>query len=115
MTVDDVLIALRGQRLPLSDEKKLQASIAVLFEAAALPLEREVRLSPSDIIDFFGEGIGIEVKIKGGKRDIYHQLERYAKHDAVEQLILVTNVPIGMPPEIEGKPIYVHSIAKAWL
>lgn len=115
MTVDEIIAVLRPLRLPLSDENRLQASMADAFSAAALALEREVRLSAEDIIDFFGEGIGIEAKIKGGKMAIYRQLERYAKHDRIEQLILVTNVPTGMPTEIDGKPIYVHNLAMAWL
>lgn len=115
MTVEQVLAALRGQRLLLSDEKQLQAAMAGLFEAAALPLEREVRLSASDVIDFYGAGIGVEVKVKGSKRAIYFQLERYTKHEQIQHLILVTNVPMGLPPEIEGKPVYLHNLALAWL
>lgn len=116
MTVDAILAALRGRCLPLANEKNLQADMADVFKEAGLVLEREVRVGPREIIDFLGAGVGIEVKIKGSsKREIYRQLERYAQSDRIEQLVLVTNVPMGMPPEINGKPVYVHNLALAWL
>ncbi|TJW14381.1 MAG: hypothetical protein E5W82_10420 [Mesorhizobium sp.] len=115
MTVQRIMGLLSTLRLPLSDEKRLQAAIADEFTLADIPFVREVRLSPADVIDFMAGEIGIEVKIKGGKRDIYHQVERYAQHVRVKELILVSNVAMGFPPEIKGKPVYFHNLAKAWL
>ncbi|AMX93707.1 MULTISPECIES: hypothetical protein [Mesorhizobium] len=114
-TVQQIIGLLAGIRLPLSDEKRLQAAISDEFTLADIPHEREVRLSPEDVIDFMCGEIGIEVKIKGGKRAIFHQVERYAQHDSIKELILVSNVAMGFPPEINGKPVYFHNLAKAWL
>lgn len=115
MTVQTIMALFSRLRLPLSDEKRLQAAIAEEFDAAGIVYEREARLSPADVIDFMSGEIGIEVKIKGSKRAIFHQVERYAQHDRVKELILVSNVAMGFPPEINGKPVYFHNLAKAWL
>lgn len=116
MTIHRVISILRPLRLTLADEKRLQAEMADAFTAASLPFEREVRLSQHDVIDFMFEGgLGAEVKIKGSKRAIYFQVERYAAHEQLSALLLVTNVPMGVPAEIHGKPIYVHHIGQAWL
>lgn len=116
MTIERIISILRPLRLTLADEKRLQCEMADAFTAAGLPFEREVRLSQRDVIDFVLDGgTGIEVKVKGGKRDIFHQVERYAEHDAISELLLVTNVPMGMPEEVCGKPVYVHHLFRAWL
>lgn len=115
MTVDEIIAVLRPLRLPLTDEKRLQAEMAERFAAAGLALEREFRLSATEVVDFFADGIAVEVKIKGGKMAIYRQLQRYAEHDEIKALLLVSNVPMGLPPEIEGKPAYFHNLAMAWL
>lgn len=116
MTVHRIIETLRPLRLSLGNEKRLQAEIEEAFAASGLTFEREVRLSPEDVIDFLMEdGVGVEVKIKGGKREIYHQMQRYSAHDRINSLILVSNVPMGLPPKIGGKPAYFHSLATAWL
>lgn len=114
-TALEIVSLLSRLRLPLSDEKRLQTAIAEAFDGASVVYEREVRLNAQDVIDFVVGTIGIEVKIKGAKRAIYHQVERYAKHESIKELILVSNVAMGFPPEVEGKPVYVVNLGRAWL
>lgn len=114
-TVSQILKTLSGVRFPLSEETKTQAAIAESFDRAGIIYEREDRLSPVDRIDFTIGSIGLEVKIKGSKRNIYNQVERYAQCDRIKELILVTNVPTGFPPEINGKPVYLLNLARAWM
>lgn len=104
-----------GKRFPLSDEKRLQTAIEEEFQRAGILYEREFRLSPKDVIDFIVGRVGIEVKIKGGKLAIFRQVERYAQHDGIDALILATNVAMGMPEEINGKPVHVVNLGRAWL
>ncbi|WP_210387821.1 hypothetical protein [Mesorhizobium sp. L-8-10] len=111
----DIFKALSGKRFTLSDEKRLQEEVQEVLDQEGIEYAREHRLNQSDIIDFRCGPVGIEIKIKGGKRDIYNQIERYAKHDCLEELILVTNVATGFPPELNGKPVYVLNLARAWL
>lgn len=106
---------LMRQRLSLSDEKQLQAEMAAVFTRAGLPFEREVRLGDGDIVDFMVCGTAIEVKIKGSKRSIYRQCERYCAHDRVAELVLATNMPMALPTEICGKPVVVSLLGVGWL
>lgn len=78
-------------------------------------VEREVALGDGDIIDMMVGGVGIEVKIKGQKRAIYRQCKRYCMHERVRELVLATSVATGFPQYINGKPIYVANLARAWL
>ena len=103
----------------MQSEKLLQAEIAVAL-LEGLPddgwrLMREERLDKDNIIDFLIDDIGIEVKIKGGKREIFRQCTRYCEFERVKTLILVTNISMGFPPTINGKDCYLFKLGQAWL
>lgn len=117
MSIQEIIRLLSSTRFPLSNEKLLQAAIEEEFDAHGVEHLREHRLSGADIVDFYfpASRIAAEAKIKGSKRAIYSQMVRYAAHETVDELILVTNVPMGMPSEINGKPVYMVSLARAWL
>lgn len=102
-------------RLPLADEKALQERIAEAFTLAGFVFEREVRLSPGDIIDFMVGDCGVEVKIKGRRREIFKQCVRYCSHERVHALVLATNIPMGLPESINGKPVAICDLGRAWL
>ncbi|MDI1264983.1 MAG: hypothetical protein PS018_17170 [bacterium] len=107
---------LTSHRLPLSDEKALQAAMAEAFSALKIDFRREVQLGPRDIVDFIvWNDVAIEVKIKGQRRAIFRQVERYCGYDAVGSLVLATNVPIGLPETINAKPISVAALGRGWL
>jgi hypothetical protein len=112
-------------RLPLSDEKDLQAKIAEMLALEKVPHVREVRLDDHDIVDFMvGDSAtlqplepacAIEVKIGGSRRAIYRQLERYCAHPQVAEIVLATNVPMNLPFEINGKRTAVANLGRGWL
>ena len=103
-------------RLPLDDEKRLQASLAEALDEAGLPYAREYPLSSSDRVDFLlDDGVAVECKLRAGKRQIYRQLRRYASSPEVGSLLLVTNTAMGLPETIEGKPAFYCSLGSAWL
>lgn len=107
---------LQSHRFPLNDEKRTQAGIETALENAGIAFQREVRLSPEDIVDFMVEGgIAIEVKIKGQARAIHRQLVRYAEHPQVEKILLATSVSMNLPADIGGKPARVASLSQGWL
>lgn len=108
---------LAKHKFTLSDERALQNEIAVVLEAKGFNIDREVRLSNRDCIDFMirMSGIGIEVKIKGSAADIYRQCKRYCESDKIHRLILVTNRSMGLPDKINGKDCYLLSLGKSWL
>lgn len=116
--VDEIIRALRTQRFGVQDEKQLQAEIAwfLIGRFPKISVEREYHFDADNIVDFLLDGsIGVEVKIKGAKRSIFRQCERYCQFDAVKIFILITNLSMGFPQEINGKPCYVVKLGHAWL
>jgi len=104
---------LESRRLDASTEAKLQAAIAQLFTEQAIPFDREVPLSAQDRIDFLlSDGVGCEVKIGGGLSEVTRQLHRYAQHDRITELVLVTSrlLLARVPAEINGKPVRVAAL-----
>lgn len=112
-TVESVRRIIRGHRWRLEVEATLQADISAKLTSAAIAHEREVRLDAKNRIDFLVGSVGIEVKIKGAKRDIYRQVERYAAFDRISEVVLITNVATRMPATICGKPIHVIPLTSA--
>jgi hypothetical protein len=107
---------LETRRFTLGDEKLLQAEMAEFFAAEHFAVEREKALGDGDICDFFIAGqVAVEVKIKGARRAIFRQCRRYCAHDEVKALVLATNIAMGLPKLINGKPTFVASLGAGWL
>lgn len=114
--LEKITRVIQSNRFPLTDEKQTQAQIADALTKAGIVFEREARLSESDIVDFLTEdGIAVEAKIKGQRRAIFRQLERYATHGNVRAIVLVTSVAMCLPEAIDGKPARVASLSQGWL
>jgi len=110
-----LLSVIGRMRLPLDNEKRLQADMAAHFEREGIAYEREVAIV-GGIIDFrFPFGAGIEVKIGGRARAIYDQLEGYSAEPSISHLILATNKAMALPPRIGGKWCTVVNLGSAWL
>lgn len=74
-----------------TDEEMLQDGIAIVFERAKIPFDREHALSRRDRVDFLVDGsIAVEVKIQGSAPNLTRQLNRYASFSLVTSLVLVT-------------------------
>lgn len=110
-----IKVIIERHRLPLNDERITQAAIANALELAGVSFEREVRLSEADIVDFMVGSVAVEVKIKGARAQIYRQLERYAEHDNVTAILLVTSRAMHLPALINGKPTLVASLSRGWM
>jgi hypothetical protein len=98
---------LETRRWPLSDEKRLQEAVADELTANGFEFEREVTLARGDVIDFMVGNIGMELKIKGQRRAIYRQCERYCLHERVQGLVLASAVAMGVPAFVNCKPLLV--------
>ena len=100
----------------LYDEKTLQEQLFDII-LKDLNFTREYRLDKKSIIDFYNKElkIGIEIKVKGQVTSIYRQCKRYAKHDEIETLVLITSVAMNLPKEIENTPSHVLRIGMSWL
>lgn len=95
----------------LSDEKILQEQIFSVLKGKVNNLKKEYRLNEKDIVDFYVDGIGIEIKIKGTVKNIYRQLERYSLSDKIHSLILVSSKYMGLPETINNKNIYFYNLS----
>lgn len=103
-------------RFDLGNEARCQTAIGLALDTAGVSFQREAVLSDTDRIDFLCQGgVGIEVKVKGSALEVLRQLERYARHETVTALVLATARSMGMPAEINGKPVLVVNLGRAWL
>lgn len=117
-TVTELVRLVQRSRLDLSSEKHLQEGVSELLRSAQFTFEREKRLSAKDVPDFIvAGGIVIECKMrnKASKMEIYRQLVRYAAYPEVTAIILASNVTMGLPSAIEGKPLYAASLSRGWI
>jgi hypothetical protein len=114
MTAVDVAAAIRAHRYRFSNEDQLQEGLAGALEEAGLHPDREVILSRTDRIDIVVDRVGIEVKVDGRGHDVAKQLERYAAHPDIDELILVTSRARQVKhirETLNGKPVTVICIA----
>lgn len=112
--------ALSEPRCNLSVETRTQADLLAhlrtRYPEMDAAIQREVRLSKTERVDLWVNGIVVEVKLKGcAAFSVYRQLVRYAEHPAVEAIILATNITMALPDKIEGKPAYLVSLGRAWM
>lgn len=115
LDVQGLVSLLRGQGFRLTNERRLQGDLSEFLSGMGIEHVREVSLGTLGVIDFTIGTIGLEVKVKDSRMKIYRQMSRYAQHRELSALILATNVPMGFPPEIEGMPVYVVNLSRAWL
>lgn len=116
VTGEDLSGLITSARLDLSTEGAVQRGLARLFEAEGVAFEAEVVLAPSDRIDFLIGRVGVEVKIGHPRRAILRQLERYARSDRVDVILLVSSAPFPSAGfELNGKPVRVVSLSVGWL
>ena len=115
--VNQLVRLIQSGRCDLSTEKRLQADIEDLLTKASIEFTREARLSDQDIPDFLVRGgVAIECKMRGAKKmDIYRQLCRYAEHESVTAIILASNIAMGLPSHLNGKPLVQASLSRGWL
>lgn len=116
LSVSEIVRHLRAGRYRVAQETQLQADIGNALDALGAAFEREVRLGPGERIDFLVDGtLGIEAKTRCDRRAIYRQLQRYARHDTISALILVTGTALGLPASIDGKPLFYVSVGRSAL
>src|SRR3990167_564030 len=96
-------------------ETAIQDGIESLLLADDRPFSRERILARGDRPDFLVEGVVIEVKVGGSRTEIARQLQRYALHDAVTAILLVTTKTqhVTLTGQMAGKPIQVVVLAGA--
>jgi hypothetical protein len=98
-------------RFYFTNERELQAGLLNALDMGGFKAKSEFRLTPQDRLDFFAEGVAIEVKIGGSAADVMRQVSRYAEHDLVQGILLVTTkAKHSLPTTFNGKPLLVLSL-----
>lgn len=97
-------------------EAELQAGLAERLTQAGYEVSREVVLSKGERIDLLVGDVGIEVKINGSLEALMRQLQRYAKFDEVQSMLVVTTKPkhTNLPLEVDGKKVDVVVVGSPW-
>lgn len=96
-----------------SNEAELQEGMRRTLTAAEVPFEKELRLSPRDRLDFFVyDAIVIEVKIGRSLAALTRQVHRYAQHDRVRGVLVVsTRLRLqNLPEQFNDKPVRVCTL-----
>ena len=92
-----------------ADEYAIHASIARVLTHHHVPFSQEFRLSSHDVVDFLVDGqVALEVKVAGQRTAVMRQLQRYARHDHVEGVLLATTsyrLRGGLPTSLHGTPV----------
>lgn len=104
-----LIVAMGRYKLKRGTERELQDAIEEMLRAEEIPYEREVELAAADRPDFMVERCAVEVKMKGSPAEVLRQLLRYAKHDRVDRLVLITtrSSHVDIQPTLLGKPLLV--------
>ncbi len=112
----ELVLKLRRVRLPNATEQATQDACEEWLKKEGIPYEREVVIGEGERVDFLIAGeIGLEIKVKYPKRQIYRQLERYSLTGRVTSLVLLTGTYLGLPAELNGVPVYMVSMGRAAL
>ncbi len=102
---------------PCSDEYGYQDQLESWLKTTREFFLREVVLSKTDRVDFLVDGIAVELKVKCPANEILRQLARYAQHDEVREILLisVTRAALqNLPPTLNGKPVRGLHIGSAF-
>lgn len=89
-------------------EAELHAAVAKALRASPFTFSNEFVLSPEDRIDFLvADCVGVECKTGGSPAEALAQLNRYAQHERIRSLVLVSSrLRHGsLPLSLNGKPI----------
>lgn len=93
-----------------TEERKLADEFEQLLRMGGFEYEREFVLGEKDRLDFFVAGVAVEIKTASGYNAVLRQLGRYAEHERVEAVLLITTRSDHqkMPAALGGKPVTVY-------
>ncbi len=110
-----IATAIRQARVNVTTEAAAHRDISAALSAAGIDHMNETRLTSSERIDILSGAVGVEVKVKHSRRDIWRQLERYAALPEIAALVLATGTAFPELSEVGGKPFVVVDLSRAWL
>ena len=115
--LDRVIGVLSALRTPqAAQEAELQQAVEECLRENGISFLREAVLGPRARIDFLTEG-GVGIELKKGRpdsRSLKNQLERYAEHEKVHALVVVTQKSASVPAKVKGKLCVQISLNRLW-
>lgn len=104
-------------RFRFTSELQLQDAIARAFASERVVALREQALTLQDRPDFLVGDLAVEVKVGGSLSDALRQLHRYAQHEDVAGLLLVTSrlQHTDVPETMTGKPVRAVHVGGAFV
>ncbi len=107
---------LQSQKPPFFvTEEQMHAFVANCLEQNQIEYIHEYRFANRARIDFYCDGIGIEIKKgKPNRAQILAQLKKYAEENTICAIIVLVQSAMQLPQSLANKPIYVLPIYKAW-
>ena len=114
--LSQVLRALYTLRTPfIPYETDLHQRVATALAQEELSFVHEKVLGKGRRIDFWINGIGIEIKKgKPQPKALLCQLTKYATHDDIYALIVLAERSVTLPSTIAGKPVYLLTLQSLW-
>lgn len=115
--LNKIQTSIKNKKLNLSNEKLLQNDLEKYFKESNLDFKREFKIGSNSILDFFIDGLAIEVKIqsKSSNLNIYKQLEKYSEFEEIKNILLITSKSLSLPSQINNKPLYILNLSKSQL
>lgn len=107
-SAESILRAFDGFAVRAVEESDLQEAVARILRGSRVEFDEQVQLAPGERIDFMCGSVGLELKTKGGVSPLLRQLHRYAAHERVSALIVVTTrrALAALPRAIGEKPLF---------
>lgn len=110
VTVADLRAAFSDLSCSTPDESGLSAIVRRRLVSGGFDFAPEVCLDGDkrNRIDFVVGRVGLELKVDGAPAAVLRQLDRYAKAEQLDAVVLVTTRRShlrGLPAELRGKPI----------
>ncbi|MBE5760803.1 MAG: hypothetical protein E7334_02255 [Clostridiales bacterium] len=114
--VNSIISALKNIRAPgVIDELELQETVRQALDDAKIEYKKEARIDKGCRVDFFIDGIVLEVKARIRPSSVLKkQLSKYASCQCVKELILVSNERASVPGIIMGKKVHVLLLKSLW-
>lgn len=110
LPLERVCALIASTRFAFTDESTLQDGLEQMLKLHGVEHVRERELGNLGKVDFYltSHRVALEAKTQGSPSAVLEQLMRYARHDDVDALVIVTSrTRLGrVPPTLNGKPVY---------
>lgn len=107
---------LQSYRYRYTDEASLHRAIEEVLVREHYTYLHEHSLDPANRVDFYLEGLVIEVKIDGTFATALRQVDRYCDLDAVTGVLLATtqrwSSSADIPPMLRAKPFAIAQLTR---